>query len=151
MLKALLQSFKKSRKLKALSQELAKPLGSPADLTAWLAASKRKKELLLELIAFAKDDEKVAHVIARTGATDEELEEIYSMLQLNGAGQYVSGHFVPASSLVYWQPLYFILYHYENGSFKIRDYDEQSSRMFIANRLVEYFRNGETGGVGYDG
>jgi hypothetical protein len=122
-----------------------------ASPVTWLTEYSNQEKLITELIKLAKIDDNVAAVIEKMGATDRDLQDIYHMLQSNGAGQYASGHYVAASSLVYWQPLYFLLYHFDKGQFKIKDYDNRNSQLFIANRLIEYFQNGETGDVRFDG
>jgi hypothetical protein len=148
MLKTLFKSIKKSRQLKKVSKELAKPLEASNILNA-LSHTRNRKHHLDELIKICKSDESVELVMLNFGASEETLKDIYSNLLNIGAGQYAGGHYVAASSLAYPLTLKFLLSHYKEGSFEIRDYDEINSAMFIAYRLIEYFERGETGEVEY--
>lgn len=95
-----------------------------------------------ELLQICHNDVRVQAVISHFQVSDEQLREFYSILCLFGAGQSFGGHYVPASSLVYDYTLFFIVDNWPKNDATARD--EMS---YIAFRLIEYFRKGETGRV----
>ena len=77
-------------------------------------------------------------VIEKYSITETALKEKYEKLILYGAGQYVRGHWIAASALVFQSTLEYL--------FDIRN--EMSGRdegEEIAYKLLEYFENGEMG------
>ena len=78
-------------------------------------------------------------VMAKHNADRRKLHDLYDMLVAGGAGQWAGGHFVAASSLVYGQPLDYVLTQQSGGG--------DRSFLDVAMRLVEYFEHGETGPV----
>lgn len=75
-------------------------------------------------------------VIEKYSITETALKEKYEQLKLYGAGQYVRGHWIAASALVFQSTLEYL--------FDIRN--EMSGRdegEEIAYKLLEYFENGE--------
>ena len=49
------------------------------------------------------------------GVDRGDLKDIYSVLLLNGLGQWVEGHFAAASTIAYQEPLNFYLYSNRRG------------------------------------
>ena len=129
-----LKSFRKSWELRKISKSLSK-------------RDSDEERYLDDLVSLIYSEEYIADFLFESGFSQKTLKDIYYKLDANGAGQYADGHFVSASSLVYGQTLLFILDHYIDGKFFIKDYDEYNSTIFITNRLVEYFNNKETGPV----
>ncbi len=132
-----IRSFKKSWDLKRISRSLSK-------------RDFNEEKNLNELVSLIYSEEYIKNFLFESGVSKTKLKDIYFKLDGNGAGQFVDGHLVSASSLVYGQTLLFILDHYIDNKFFIKDYDEYNSTLFIANRLVEYFKNKETGPVNYN-
>lgn len=130
----IIRSFKKSRNLQRISTSLSK-----RDLN--------KEKFLDELLSLIYSEDYIKNFLFESGVSNTTLKNIFYKLDANGAGQFVDGHFVSASSLVYGQTLMFVLDHYIDDKFFIRDYDEYNSTLYITNRLVEYFKNKETGPV----
>ena len=129
-----IRSFKKSWYLQRISRSLSK-----RDLN--------EEKYLDELLSLIYSEDYLKTFLFESGVSNTTLKNIYYKLDSNGTGQFVDGHFVSASSLVYGQTLLFILDHYIDGKFFIKDYDEYNSTIFITSRLVEYFNNKETGPV----
>lgn len=132
-----LRSFKKSWNLQRISRSLSK-----RDLN--------EEKYLDKLVSLIYSEEYIKTFLFESGVSPTTLKNIYYKLDANGAGQFVDGHYVSASSLVYGQTLIFILDHYIDDKFFIKNQDEYNSTLFIVNRLVEYFKNKETGPVIYN-
>jgi hypothetical protein len=144
--KILINSSKKSSKLKSVSKKLSQPVDI-SDMDRLLTHYSEKDKNIEKLIDIAESDEYVRVVMNDYGANRQTLKEIYGKLTLIGAGQYIKGHYVAASSLVYPLTLKFLLEHFDGKEFTIYDWDSNNSLMFIANRLIEYFEKGEVGEV----
>ena len=143
MFKKIFQSFKKSRQLKEVSTKLSKPL----DTSDIFKSIRGRKDALIELIDIAESDENVKAAMNEYHADRQTLNKLYDKLALVGAGQYAGGHYVAASSLVYPSTLKYLLEHFNNGIFSIKNWDDNNSSIHIAYRLIEYFEKGETGEI----
>lgn len=139
------QSLRKSRRLWKVSKRLNKSF-DPAELLRGKASSE-KEGAFEELLDICACDDLVRFVMTRYEADNNTLRDLFDKLCRNGAGVLVGGHYVAASSLAFPLPLKFLLEHYREGAFVIRDYDDHDSSLFVANRLVQYFELGETGEV----
>ena len=150
MIISLLKSFRKSRRLKRISKELSQPLNwkSMPDLLTGINRDTKEKAFD-ELYELGLNDEVVRHVLESRKVDKETLRKIYHLLILNGAGQYVAGHYAAASSLVYGFPLLFLLHHFDGERFNILDLPDFEANQYIAFRVTEYFRKGEVGMVTY--
>jgi hypothetical protein len=146
MFKAIIQSIKKSKRLKAISKELAKPfpLNDPLSIVKSGAIKNNHLRTLIELV---KSDQMILRTLNSYNASDQTIIEIYDLLCRFGAGQYKKGHYVAASSVAYASTLAYLLEHFQNGSFCIYGYDQYNSGMYITNRLIKYFEKGEVGAV----
>jgi len=87
-------------------RKLSKILGSAAfpgglDASTLFSQMDKKEEALKELIDICFEDRSLRKIVDEYGATRESLEELYHLLAANGAGQWVDGHFVAASALVF--------------------------------------------------
>lgn len=141
MLKALFQSFIKSKRLKKVSKKLAEPLKIQDALKVTLNKN-QMDNYLDELIDIAESDKYVKMVMNKYNAERKTLKELYSKLTLVGAGQYARGHYVAASSLVYPLTLKFLLEHFDGENLSINNWDANNSALYIADRLIEYFDKG---------
>ena len=68
----------------------------------------------------------------------EKLKEIVRKLEFFGGAQYVAGHYISVSSILYPQTLEFIVY-------KERKTEVEKMRMVL--RIMDYFKNRETGNI----
>ncbi len=150
MIISLLKSFRKSRRLKRISKKLSQPLDwkSMPDLLTGINRDTKEKAFD-ELYELGLNDEVVRHVLESRKVHKATLKKIYDLLVSNGAGQYVAGHYVAASCLVYPFPLMFLLDHFDGEKFEIANYSPKESGQYIAYRMIEYFRKGEVGMVTY--
>ena len=93
----------------------------------------------------------------RYGATRDTLSELFSRLEVVGAGQWTGGHYVAASSLAYPHTLEFLL-RYFRGVDAIEDTypwpadltsntPERAVAMRVAYELIRYFEDRRTGPV----
>lgn len=133
----LLSSYKKSKKLRQISNELSKPTDY-SSLSSLVASSKNQS--IDKLIELCLSDELNVEILKRYNADNDSLKEIYDKLTLNGAGQYVKGHLVSASSIVYPTTLTFLLHHFKNGEFQVNDWNDYNSSLYITDRLLKYFK-----------
>jgi len=145
MFKVIFQSLKKSSQLRKVSKKLSQPF----DFNNLFQNGATSKNHLDELISIARADSSVKSLLDENNVDDSFLKELYSQLVLAGAGQYASGHYVAASSIVFAYTLKFLLKHFDGERFSIRGYDHYNSSLFIANRLYDYFKNGETTEIKY--
>lgn len=129
------RSIIKSAKLKKISFRLSSS-GDEKDLD--------------NLIQLCYSDKYLNIFLKDSGIKPSTLKAIYHKLIMSGAGQFADGHYVAASSLVYAQTLVFILDHYLDGKFIVKDYDDYDSSLFVVNKLVMYFQNKETGEIIYN-
>jgi len=94
------------------------------------------------LYALVEGDPSLGEIMRRYGATGQTLKKIYGTLRVMGAGQWVRGHWVPASALAFGPSLTFVLESTRNG----QDRDEQLWT-YVAFRLITYFERGEIGTI----
>jgi hypothetical protein len=143
----LLHSFKKSKKLRQISIDLSKPTDY-TNLSSLMASS--KNDPIEKLIELCLSDELNVELLEKYGVDNNTLKEIYDKLTLNGAGQYVKGHLVSASSIIYPTTLTFLLHHFKNGEFQVNDWDDYNSTLFITDRLLRYFKTNKLKELTYD-
>lgn len=143
----LLSSFKKSKKLRQISNELSKPTDY-SNLSSLVASSKNAP--IDKLIELCLSDELNVETLKKYSADSDSLKEIYDKLTINGAGQYIKGHLVSASSLVFPTTLTFLLHHFKNGKFQVNDWDDYNSSLFIADRLLKYFKTNKLSELTYN-
>jgi hypothetical protein len=141
MLGEIFRSFKKSNRIKRLSKEYLK-YSINSSTTGFEALSQerleKKSKVLDEVIDMAFNEPNNQPVIKKFGLDKKKLEEIVQELEFNGAGQYLGGHYISISAILYPQTLEFIVY-------KKREKDLEKMRMML--RLMDYFKNGETGNI----
>ena len=137
MIKAIIYSFKKSRRLRKISKiiGLVPEFGKPSNSMKYFTIEKIKKEekALEELLKLCESDPYLTKVMEKYKADKEILRKAYEKLIMAGAGQWKRGHFVPASSLVYCQTLDYLLRNIDK---------EDKDFSFVAWRLLKYFEKG---------
>ena len=129
----LIQSLKKSWKLKKLSKTLGamKPYNSAESL---LAGGARKDQALAQLFTLCESDPQVRAVMDDHSVNRKTLMDLYSFLLRTGAASWERGHYVPASTLVFAFTLKFLLENKDKRAFQE-----------IALRLMDYFAAGQVG------
>lgn len=142
MIKAIIYSFKKSRRLRKISKiiGLIPEFSELSNSIKYFTIEKIKKEekALEELLNLCESDPYLAKVMEKYKADKEILRKAYEKLIMAGAGQWKRGHFVPASSLVYGQTLDYLLRNIDKED---RDF------AFIAWRLLKYFEKRKIGKI----
>ena len=143
-------SIKKSFKLKKISKILGAPL--TLDVQSLIKDSSKNDEALDNLYNLSKDFKYTNKRLDEYKVDKERFKRIYGNLVIAGAGQWIKGHWVPASSLVFGSTLEYILEELE----KHKGEDLNSSIplsnipgywMEIAFNLIEYFEKGKMGRV----
>lgn len=125
-------------KLRELSLTLSNPTRSVADLM-----SGRIKKAEEELYDLVERDLPLYRAMKKYGATRDDLQHIYQMLLMAGAGQWARGHYVAASALCYGFTLEFVLSKLleEKSTAKT----PREVWLDAAFRLVRYFETGRLG------
>lgn len=91
---------------------------------------------LAELLDFCELDEGVRYVLDELDWNREDLRTIYVNLVANGADQWASGHWVPASSIAFGQTLMYLA-----------NEEDEIDWLDKCARVVQYFARGETGPI----
>ena len=134
MIRTLLRSLFKSKRIRQISSQLETPdnwLDQVAAGSYDPQATTRGKDQLYDL---CDTDPQLKGVLLRYEADRSTLDQVYSKLIKNGAGQTVRGHFVPASALTFALTLEYVLSHKDDDDFYM-----------VAARLVQYFGDNESG------
>jgi hypothetical protein len=141
MFEEIFRSFKKSSKIKRLTKEYLK-YSLTAQTTAFEALStariEARSKVFDEVLETAFREPNNQPVIKKFNLDKRKLEEIVEDLELNGGGQYLGGHYISISSILYPQTLEFIVY-------RERKTQLDKNRMIL--RIFDYFKNGETGNI----
>ena len=134
----LLRSLSKSLKLRKISKVLGEPLWSRGfGVESLLDRSGRKDAVLEQLFDLAESDPGVRLVMQQHAASRDTLKQVYVRLCAAGAGQWVKGHWVPASTLVFGQTLDYALRRLAAGA------PQRDDILEGAYRLIRYFERGE--------
>lgn len=134
----LLRSLSKSFKLRKISKVLGEPLWSRGfGVQSILEKSRRKDAALEELLDLAESDPAVRLVMEQHAATRDTLKEVYRLLCVAGADQWVKGHYVAASTLVFGPTLDYVLRKSAAGAPQREDLQE------AAHRLIQHFKRGK--------
>lgn len=106
MLGIIFKSLQKSRRLRKISKILGDRKVRPLQLSEkYLEQTAKKEEALEHLIDMCFKYDFLKVIIDEYGVSREYLKEMYWLLCVNGAGQWVKGHYVPASALVFPETL----------------------------------------------
>jgi hypothetical protein len=146
MIKTIIYSFKKSIRLKKISNILGFAAKyNTSELTENVATKdpeerekkrERREKAEEELLAMCESDPYTIIIMKRYNADRETLRKAYAKLIYAGAGQWKKGHFIPASSLVYNQSLDYLL---KNINKEGKDFT------FVAWTLLKYFEKRKIG------
>ncbi len=99
-------------KIRKLQKKLTSTNGASAKtsrLEQMLSGIEEQNHALDRYLDFCVSDKQIRFVLERSEANRADLGRIYKNLIMNGAGQWVKGHYVAASSIAYAEPLTFIL------------------------------------------
>jgi hypothetical protein len=141
MLKEIFRSVKKSFKVKRLTKEYLKHsiTEQTSAFEALMSDRSDKRDLVLdELVDTSFNEPNNQPVIKKFKLNKEKLKEIVRKLEFFGGAQYVAGHYISVSSILYPQTLEFIVY-------KDRKAEVEKMRMVL--RIMDYFKNRETGNI----
>jgi hypothetical protein len=147
MLRTFFWSLKKSSRLRKISQKLTpKPDAGESLIRSFAeggfdAIGTRLNEVeegKIELFELLREDPETKRILEDHKITDEDLKDIYNKLIRSGAGVFLNGHLIPASSLAFGQTLDFVLRHRNDTS-------EQFKKTCY--RLRQYFAENETGEI----
>ncbi len=129
------RSLRKSGELRRISRVLGRE-PSYEDFVARLEGGDDDREAALEkLLDLCETDPDLQKVLRPSDWDRENLKAAYWALMANGAGQWVRGHFVAVSTLVFVPTL----------TFFINSMREESSLRDVAFALVDYFEEGQVG------
>ena len=131
------RSIRKSLKLRRLSKALSPPESIDQIVSNFMKQlserrSTRQDIALDGLIDLCVTDPTLSKILQLHGADSNTLRELHKTLLLNGAGQWVRGHFVAASALCFGQTLLYCL-------------TTKDTARHMAFKLVYYFDKREVG------
>lgn len=129
-------SILKNIKLKKISATLGKPFdfNNKNLVQNKMKGSDEKDKALNELYLLSKDFKLTSQRLEGYKISEKKFKEIYKKLLEEGAGQWVKGHYVAASSLVFGSSLEYIHNELE---------EEEPDWPRIAFNLVLYFETGK--------
>jgi len=145
MIKGIIYSFKKSIRLKKISNILG--IAAKLDYSKGIKHMaredyeknrERKEKAMEELLNWCESDLYTIIMMKRHNADRETLRKAYEKILCAGGGQWKKGHYVPASSLVYNQTLDYVLKNINK---------EGDDFSFVAWRLLEYFEKRRVGKI----
>lgn len=92
-------SWKKSGDIKSLQKEIANLTFEP----------EKEKVLMDQYLNICESDEGVVDVMRKYNLTRDDLYQYYIQLSGAGLGEWVKGHYVPLSTITYFEPLLFMV------------------------------------------
>jgi hypothetical protein len=134
-----------SQRRKSELRRISWILGQPISLSVGMLFSDAKGNALQDLLDLILGDPTLVSLLQRYHASREDLQEFYHALLAAGAGQWVRGHWVAASTLCYGFTLEFVLDRATEGRAARRTPREIWQDAAFA--LVEYFAKGKVGQV----
>ncbi len=136
MIRTIIRSLKKSKRLRCISLRLTPPeniLNQVSPRTFDYTQMDKAEEELYDL---CESDPELSMILQKHGANRDTINKVYTQLIEVGAGQYARGHFVAASSLAFGFTLDYVLNHKDDKDFDI-----------IAYNLIQYFEVNRKGPV----
>jgi hypothetical protein len=118
--------------LQRISRDLGRELTPKQMLKEMASGSDRSQQAEKALVDYCQAHPSTAEVLHEFGVSRDTLVDLFSKLQLAGAGQWATGHYVAASALAYPESLRFLLESKEKGRNDVE----------IAYALVTYFERG---------
>ncbi|MCH6269667.1 hypothetical protein [Neobacillus citreus] len=127
-------SIKKNKELAKIQKELGKPKSFSLD-DLLNDNSEQYKEALFDMV---EKYDFLRSVIIEHNANRDDLKNIYRMLIMAGAGQWIKGNFVATAAFAFSQTLDFILTKYE---------EEDTNWSEVSFQLIMYFEKGKLGAI----
>ena len=117
------KSFKKSRKLARLQRQICLPDETAGDLMERMRKhekgvigwTEQKKELIEEYLDMCVSDTNVKFVLDHYGMDRSDLMEIYKSLIFSLGIYGKSGHYIPLSTISYFEPLVYVVEAKKSG------------------------------------
>ena len=141
MIKSIIYSFRKSFRLKKISNILGTAANlNHSEFIEYLSAknSEKQEKAMEELLNLCESDIYTRKLMKRYNADRETLKRAYEKLIMVGGGQWKRGHYVPASSLVYNQTLDYLLKNIDKVEDEFRH---------VVWRLLKYFEKRKIGKI----
>ncbi|MFA6174429.1 MAG: hypothetical protein WC701_12205 [Kiritimatiellales bacterium] len=144
MFKTIYWIFKKNRELQKISQALMPDIRNPDSFAEAFAKGgfdainprlNQIEESKKQLFKLSRSFPPTKVVLSEIQVSDKELSNLYGELTVKGAGVFVSGHWVPASTFAYAQTLEYLLKNKDSGSEAFHD---------VCLRLRQFFERNET-------
>jgi hypothetical protein len=125
-------STKKSKFIREISVVLGNTsLPTVNDL---LNPDNKKDEARERMFKYCLSDPILSQIIQKHNATKDDLENLYTKILVIGAGQWVKGHFVAVSALLFHHTLDYLL-----GKYMLDEIDPGETY-----RVIKYFQNNES-------
>ena len=138
MFKSLIDNFNKSRLLAKIAIEYETKNDINSLISNLVNNIPNKKDLLREDLFKMISKEDITNKLLRKYERNfSDVEKIVSVLELNGAGQIVKGHYVPLSVIAYPKKLDYLLKYWDGENFKVDDFDSHNSNLAIAFKMIE--------------
>ena len=143
MFKNIRFSLKKSKLLSKIRAEKQKKSSSYVeDLLNDVVKGKTlsKAEIKIEeLLNLLYEDETYRIVLENHNAKISDVRKIIETLESNGAAQVVKGHYVPVSSIAFYDSLDLALSYWNKEAFKIEDLDAYNSNLTMSAQMIKSF------------
>ena len=146
MFKILKFSYKKSKILTKIRKAIesrkfdAKSILEQSMKNAVSGNTMSKKELYTEeLLTLLSNDQFTTNLLEEHNLKFNDLRDIISTLEQNGAGQIVKGHYVAISSIAFVDTLKVLCNYWNNGGFEIDGKSKQESNEIMAYQMLQSF------------
>jgi len=116
--------------LERISQELGRPIDPSKLIDEMLTGENRRKSAVEALLDYCEGQEAIQTIMDDFQVSRDDLREMYSELELAGAGQWACGHWVAASAIAYPEALHYVL---ANGV---------GAKLEVAFNLINHFERG---------
>ena|SRR5690606_26332320 len=141
MFKALRFSLKKSKLISKIAKESVLGNNTNYLIDNLINEKLNQKEIYIEeLLKLLSEDKFTLELLKKYNRSFIDLKEIINVLEINGAGQIVRGHYVPVSAISFIDSLEIILMYWTGENFKVKDFDNYNSNLFIANKMISHFK-----------
>jgi hypothetical protein len=114
-------SYKKSKRLFALQEEISPPGRTIDDLISDVrnqlsSGTSRRDRALEEFLDLCEADEGITRVQNEYNLSREDLKKIYIRLNAAGLGQWIKGHYAALSTIAYFEPLLYVVESERRGT-----------------------------------
>jgi len=116
--------------LERISQELGRPIDPSKLIDEMLTGQDRHKSAVEALLDYCEGQEAIQTIMNDFQVSRDDLRELYSQLEVAGAGQWACGHWVAASAIAYPEALRYVLAHGDGA------------KLEVAFKLIMHFEGG---------